>query len=364
MGTVKVGIIGCGVISDEYIKGCRAFENLEVVACADIDTSRAEARAGEHGLRALAVNDLLADSAIDIVVNLTIPDAHATVSLAVIEAGKHVYSEKPLAVTREDGRRILEAAEAKGARVGCGPDTFLGGGLQTCIKLVREGAIGEPVAAGAFFTSHGPESWHPDPAFFYQVGAGPLFDMGPYYLTALINLLGPVRGVTGMTRASFPERLISSKPLFGQKISVKTPTHISGVLDFEQGAVATLMMSFDVWATHLPYIEIYGSEGSLSVPDPNTFGGPVRLRLAGEKEWREAPLSHRSDMKRGMGVADMALALMGGRPHRASGELAYHVLDTMHAIEDASRSSRHAVLETSCRQPELLPPGLLAEQIG
>jgi len=249
-------------------------------------------------------------------------------------------------------------AREKGLRVGSAPDTFLGGGLQTCRKLIDDGAIGEPVAAVAFMTGHGPEGWHPDPEFFYKPGAGPMFDMGPYYLTALVSLLGPITRVTGSTRISFPERTIGSGPKHGQKIVVETPTHVAGVLDFAGGAVATIITSFDVWAANLPRIEIYGSEGSLSVPDPNTFGGPVRIRLARDKEWRDVPLTHvYTENCRGLGVAEMAQAIRTGRPHRASGELAFHVLDAMAAFEEASTSGRHVVITSGPPRVEALPAG-------
>jgi len=289
----RIGVIGCGNISPIYLQAGKRFEILEVAACADIDLERAKARAAEFDIpKACSVEELLADPDIDIVVNLTIPKAHSPVGLTVLQAGKSVYNEKPLAALREEAQPLLTTARERGLRVGGAPDTFLGGGLQTCRKLIDDGVIGEPVAATAFMMGHGHESWHPDPAFYYQVGGGPMFDMGPYYLTALINLLGPVRRVTGSTRISFPERTITSQPKYGTKIEVKTPTHIAGVLDFASGAIGTIITSFDVWGHHAPIIEIYGSEGTLSVPDPNTFGGVVRVRKAREQEWVEVPLTH------------------------------------------------------------------------
>jgi len=357
---VKVGIIGCGNISEAYFKGCGAFEILEIVACADLDPDRAQAKAEKHGIRAFSVEALLKDPEIQIVVNLTIPKAHAEVNLAVIAAGKNVHCEKPLAVTREDGQKTLAAAKKKGVLVGCAPDTFLGGGIQTCRKLIDEGQIGEPVATTAFMMSHGPESWHPNPEFYYEVGGGPMFDMGPYYLTALINLLGPVQRVSGSTRISFPERLITSQPFHGKKIKVQTPTHVAGLLNFVSGAVGTIITSFDVWAANLPRIEIYGSEGSLVVPDPNAFGGVPRLYQPETKEWRDIELTHSAEVGRGIGVADMAYALTYGRPHRASGELAYHVLDLMHAFHDASDTGRQVEIKSECAKPAALPVGLPA----
>ena len=361
---VKTGIIGCGNISSAYLRASRTFEILDIVAVADAIPERAQAKASEfsqdgRALRALTVAELLDDPEIQIVVNLTTPNAHAEVALAALNAGKNVYNEKPLAITREDGQRMLALAKAKGLLIGGAPDTFLGGGHQTCRKLIDDGAIGEPVAAVAFMTCHGHESWHPDPEFYYKAGGGPMFDMGPYYLTALINMIGPVARVTGSARVTFPERTITSQPKYGARIAVDVPTHVAGVLDFANGAVGTIITSFDVWAANLPHIEVYGSEGSLIVPDPNDFGGPVRLWRATDEAWIDVPLTHSyTDNYRSIGVADMAYALVTGRPHRASGDLTYHVLDIMRAFHDASREGRHITLTSACRKPAALPTGL------
>ena len=360
--TTNVGIVGCGNISGIYLEAGKKWDILNIVACADIDLSRAQAQAAKYGIaKASGVEELLADPSIDIVINLTVPQAHAEVALAALAAGKSVYNEKPLALDRAQAKQVLDLAREKGLRVGCAPDTFLGGGLQTCRKLIDDGVIGEPIGASAFMMSHGPESWHPNPEFFYQPGAGPMFDMGPYYLTALITLLGPVRRVTGSTRVSFPERVIGSAPLRGEVIKVNTPTHIIGVLDFAAGAIGTIVTSFDVWSSELPRMEIYGSKGTLSLPDPNTFGGPVRVRLAGTQSWSEVPSAHGyTENSRGLGVADMADAIRTGRTHRANGQLAYHVLDLMHTIHDASRAGRHIEMTSSCERPEPLPEGWTA----
>ena len=359
MGKARVGVIGCGNISGIYFQAGTTFDILDIVAAADLIRERSEAKAAEFGAKACTVEELLADPEIQIVVNLTIPNAHASVAQAAVEAGKSVHSEKPLTITREDGRKLLDTAKAKGVLVGCAPDTFMGAGIQTCRKLIDDGAIGEPVAATAFMMCHGHEGWHPDPEFYYKAGGGPMFDMGPYYLTAMVNLMGPVRRVTGSARITFPERVIGSEPKRGQVIKVDVPTHVAGIMDFASGAVGTIITTFDVWAAELPRIEVYGTEGSLSVPDPNTFAGPVRIRRASETEWSEVPLTHGyAENSRGMGVADMAYALRSGRPHRASGELAYHVLDIMHAFHDASREGRHIELESTCEEPASLPVGL------
>jgi predicted dehydrogenase len=350
----KIAIVGCGNISDIYIQNCLAF-GLDVVACTDMEMSRAEAKAQLFGLAARPIEDLLSDSSIEIVVNLTPPVIHAGVSRAALQAGKHVYSEKPLATSRTDGAQLLELAQRKGLRMGCAPDTFLGAGLQTCRKLLDEGAIGDPVAAVAFVAGRGMEMWHPNPDFFYQPGGGPMFDIGPYYLTALVSMLGPVRRLTGSTRISFPERLITSQPLAGTKIKVNTPTHVTGILDFVAGPVATVITSFDVWASNLPRIEIYGSEGSLSLPDPNTFGGPVRVKSVQDQEWRDVPLlPGRTENSRGLGVSDMAAAIQQDRPHRANGEMGFHVLDLMQSFEEASASGQHIQIQSRCERPAAL----------
>ncbi len=357
---VKIGFIGCGDISSLYLRMCKQFEVLQIAACADLMMERAEAQATKYAVPvACTPEELLADPAIQIVVNLTPPQAHYEVAMSAIEAGKSVWNEKPLALNRQAGQELLAAADEAGVLVGCAPDTFLGAGLQTSIKLIDDGEIGEPIGATAFMLSCGAEHFHPNPEFFYQAGGGPMFDMGPYYLTALIAMLGPVQRVTGSARISFPERTITSKPKQGTKITVEVPTHVAGIMDFENGAIGTIVTSFDVWATALPCIEIYGSKATLSVPDPNMVKGPVRVRKAGEDNWHQVELTHGyGDNARSIGVADMASALQSGRPHRASGELAYHVLDIMCAIHDASDEGQHIKLTSTCSRPMPLPVGL------
>jgi predicted dehydrogenase len=364
MSKTKVGVIGCGNISGIYLKRMQELAPLQVAGCADMVMDKATAKAAEHKVPALTVEQLLADPTIEIVVNLTVPKAHYAVAMQALKAGKSVYDEKPLAAKREEGKELVTLAKQKKLLVGGAPDTFLGGGIQTCRKLIDDGWIGQPIGATAFMTCRGHESWHPDPEFYYEVGGGPLFDMGPYYLTALVFLMGPVRRVTGSARASFTERTITSKPKFGKKVKVETPTHIAGVLDFGSGAIGTILTSFDVWAAELPRIEIYGSEGSLSVPDPNGFGGPVRIRRPGDKDWREMPLTHGyQENSRGLGVADMARALQTGRKPRASGDLCFHVLDIMHAVHEASAQGAHVILTSTCDQPAPLPLGLMDGQL-
>jgi len=361
--STKVGLIGAGNIAPAYIKWSRIFEDIEVVACADLDMSKAAAIADEYDIRAMSVDELLAEDDIEIVVNLTIPAVHGQVSEQILNAGKHVYSEKPLGVRGEEGKRILDLAAEKSLRVGCAPDTFLGGGLQTCIKLIDDGAIGTPIGALAFMLSHGPESWHPNPDFFYKPGGGPMFDMGPYYITALVSMLGPIAEVSAKARASFDKRIATSEALMGHEIEVEVPTHYSGTLSFASGAIGTMVVSFDVWQANVPRIEIFGSEGTISVPDPNRFDGPVRIWTAEDKEWKDVPLTHAHEVGRSIGIADMAKAIRAGRPHRASGDLAYHALEVMESYGKSSDSGQAVKLSSAPERPAPLAPGLPAGQI-
>lgn len=348
----RIGIIGCGNIAPIYILNLQKYAGTDVSALADLDRARAEDRAREYGVpRVLGVEEILADPEIEIILNLTIPNAHAEVAMKALQAGKHVYNEKPLAIAREDGATMLALAADKNLRVGCAPDTFLGGSHQTCRDLLDQGAIGTPVAGQAFMLCHGHESWHPSPEYYYAKGGGPMFDMGPYYLTALVNMLGPIRRVTGSARVSFPTRTITSQPKAGTVIQVETPTHLSGVLDFVSGAIVQITTSFDVWRHSMPHIEIYGSEGSLSVPDPNGFGGDVRVSKQGG-EWEDVEVVRGyKENSRGVAVLDMAEAIREGRPHRASGALAFHVLDVMHALHEASETGRHIELSSGISRP-------------
>jgi predicted dehydrogenase len=333
------------------------FDEIEVVACSDLVIERAEAQAETYDVpKACTPEELLADEEVEIVLNLTVPTVHAEVSMAALQAGKHVYTEKPLAVSLEDGQRMLEVAGERDLLIGCAPDTFLGGGLQTCHKVIDEGIIGAPVAVTAFMLNHGPEDWHPNPDFFYQPGAGPMFDLGPYYLSTLTTLMGPIRRVTASARVTFPERTITNEPHAGTSITVNTPTHVAGVMDFESGAVGTLVTSFDVWSENQSRIDLYGTEGTLSLPDPNTFGGPVRLWRSDENAWTEVPLTHPyTGNSRGLGLADMAQALRSGRRHKASGELGMHVLDIIHAFLDSSERGEHVEVGSTFERPEALP---------
>jgi predicted dehydrogenase len=357
---VSVGIIGCGNIFPAYVRGLRMFRILDLKACADLNPDSAKARAEEFGIESRTINGLLADPTIDLVVNLTVPQAHARVGMDILRAGKHVYSEKPLAIDLDEGAQLLDLARESGLRVGCAPDTFLGAGLQSCRKLIDDGWIGTPTSGTAFMLQAGPESWHPNPAFFYQKGAGPLMDMGPYYVTALVHLLGPVSSVTAVTSAPRRERLATCKEQFGTLLPVDVPTHYSGSLVFASGAVVSMTISFDVHSHRHSPIEIYGSGGSLAVPDPNTFGGPVSLRPAGCKEWGEIPLVHGyPENSRGIGVADMAHAIRSGRPHRCDGALAFHALEVMQAFEKSSNLGQRVEIARASAQPAAFPLGLL-----
>ncbi|MBU3664404.1 MAG: Gfo/Idh/MocA family oxidoreductase [Chthoniobacterales bacterium] len=358
---MNIGIIGCGNIFGAYAKGCAMFRMLHLKSCADINPDAAAAKAKEYDLKATSISELLADPSIDLVINLTVPKAHAKVSMEILRAGKHVYSEKTLALDVASGTSLLDYAAQKNLRVGCAPDTFLGAGLQTARKLIDDGWVGRPLSATAFLLASGPESWHPNPAFFYEQGAGPMFDMGPYYITALVHLLGPVAAVCAMTSTPRPERMATCKEQFGKMLPVEVPTHYSGSLLFASGAVITMAVSFDVVADtrFKSPIEIYGSEGSLGVPDPNTFDGPVSLCRSRAKEWQEIPLAFNyAENSRGIGVADMVHAIRSGRPHRCDGNLALHVLEVITAFEKSSSNRSWIQIHNNCAKPAPLPTGL------
>ena len=369
---LRVGVLGCGNISDTYLTRSAEFDALEVVACADMDQARAEAQGARYGVRALSPDALLTDPEVELVVNLTPPTAHAEVGKAVLAAGKHLYAEKPLGVTLEEGRDLAAAAAAAGKRIGCAPDTFLGGGHQLPRRLVDEGTIGRAVAGTIAFTTHGMEHWHPNPAFFFQRGGGPVLDIGAYYVTALVNLIGPVRRVTAFGTRGFPERVVTSEgPRRGDLIPVEVDTHVAGALEFACGAVVSLVTSWDIWAEQLYRLELYGSEGTLLLPDPNFFGGASRLsRRGGPFEAVEpTDLPYARDNRvtnrgtnvadyRIIGVVDMARAIQEGRPHRCSGELALHVLEVLTALGRSAEAGQAVAIETPCTRPEPLTEAL------
>jgi len=354
---LHIGIVGSGFISRAYLRAARDFPGVRIIACSDVNLAAAEEKAREFQIQAQSVDQLLANPEIDLVLNLTVPQSHGSVSLRAIESGKHVYSEKPLAFSVKEAKELLTAAKARNKRVGVAPDTFLGGGQQTARTFIDRGEIGTPIGGTAFILLPGHEHWHPNPDFFYQPGGGPVLDMGPYYLTALVNLLGPIRRVTSIGRQTFKEREIQSGPRKGERIPVQIPTHFNALLDFQAGPVVSFHASFDVQGhTHSP-IEIYGTEATLQVPDPNIFGGAVQVIKRG-KPPVNVPLTHGfSDRNyRIIGVAEMEKAITCGKPHRASGELGYHVLEVMQAIVENGASGSPVEITSRCERPAALAP--------
>ena len=366
MTKLGIGIIGCGNISTAYLKLAPLFKGLEVRAVADINMEAATARAAEFNVKAQSVDDLLANPALDIVINLTIPDAHYPITKRILEAGKHAYSEKPLVLTLEQGTTLRDLAKAKGLSVGCAPDTFLGGAHQQARAILDEGTIGEITTGNAAIQAHGPESWHPSPEFFYQPGAGPVMDMGPYYIATLINLLGPVKRVGALTSSAEPERTIGSGPRQGQKIKVNTPSNIQALLEFHSGATISFSASWDVWHHKRNHFELYGTKGTLYVPDPNFFGGTVEVALAGGEAQVQSPWDHPfgkinqnhngRDLAnyRTAGLADMAQAHMEGRDHRCSLERTLHGVDVMTSILKSGETGQFVTLTTTCTRPAAL----------
>ncbi len=364
MKSLNVGLIGCGNISDAYLTGVARFPVLKIVACADINHNAAAEKAENYDLQSVSVDALLADPGIDIVLNLTTPQHHVDVGVASLQAGKHAYSEKPLGVSLAEAGRLVDLARENGLRVGCAPDTFLGGAHQTARRMIDEGVIGDPVAGTAFMMVPGHESWHPNPDFYYKPGGGPLMDMGPYYLTDLINLLGPVASVCGTAKASHASRTIGSGDRQGETIDVEVPTHLSALLTFENGAAVTLVTSFDVHKHDHRPIEIYGTQGSMIVADPNLFGGDILISDAAG-EWKQADQQHRygDGNFRIIGLADMAEAILKQRPHRASLELSLHVLEVMESISISAQTGQAVTMKHQCKQPLPLQAALPAGQL-
>lgn len=342
MKTVKIGMVGVGAISGIYLENItNRFKEIELVAVCDLVRERAVQAQEKYNVPKLydTMYELFADPEIDIVLNLTRPYEHYGVTIEALKAGKHVYSEKPLAASLAEGRELVALAEEKGLMLGGAPDTFLGAGIQTCRKLIDDGFIGEPIGAAAFMICRGHESWHPDPAFYYQYGGGPMMDMGPYYLTALVNLLGGVKSVMGVAKSAFPTRTITSQPHFGEVVDVKVPTYITGIMNFENGATGTIFTTFDVCYPGQARLEVYGTKGTLFVPDPNGFGGPVKLLRQEDGQVRELPLCFDyAENSRGLGLADMAKALQTGRSARESYNQTFHVLEIMESFTASSES--------------------------
>lgn len=351
-----VGIVGVGAISGAYLRTFRRLDAVRLVAVADLDASRAHAVAEDEGVRALTVERLLADPEVDLVLNLTIPAAHADVGLQALAAGKHLYGEKPLAATVPQATALLEAAARAGLRVGCAPDTVLGTGIQTARKAIDDGLIGMPLSATATMVTPGHERWHPNPDFYYQPGGGPVLDMGPYYMTALVTLLGPVESVVASASRPRTTRLIGSGPRAGTHVSVDVDTHVTGVLRHASGALSTVIMSFDAVATRASNIEVHGETASLAVPDPNGFDGEVRIhRLGGE--WETLPVSAGyRDAARGYGLADLAMTPSGTLP-RASAEVAFHVLEVMTSLHAAADAGATIAIRSRPERPAAVPLG-------
>ena len=329
---MNVGVLGCGIVAKNYVTGASAFPTFDVVACADLDAELARSFADEHELELTSVDELVTAAEVDVVLNLTPPTAHAALVAATLDAGKHAYTEKPLAITVDAGRTLVQQARESGLRLGCAPDTFLGGAYQAGRQAIERGDIGEPVGATATMLTGGPETWHPNADFFYRVGGGPLLDIGPYYLTALVSLLGPVAAASGFAAAPTLERELAVGPRAGERFHTEVPTHIAAALRMRSGALATLTVSFEARGRYESGMLVHGTEGTLSLPDANGFGGDVKVQTA-RGTWAPIAYESRGEMEtRGLGLHELIEAEREGRPHRASGELAQHVLETIGAV--------------------------------
>jgi predicted dehydrogenase len=375
MKKLRVGVVGCGRISDIYFQTCANFDMLDIVACASLDLAESQAKAMQYSIaKACTPAEIFSDPDIDCVLNLTIPTAHAEISLAALNAGKHVYSEKPFVTDIADGKSLLALADEKALYIGNAPDTFLGGRWQTCRKLLDEGVIGAPTGVAAFVGSHGVERHNPNPDFYYQTGGGPLLDLGPYYLNAMIFMLGPVKQVCGFSRRTFDRRMIEIGPRHGEWMNVEVDTHVLGMLEFSSGVIGSITMSFDIWDSETPRLEIYCEDGTICIPDPdpvhgaNVFQGEVwyrtretsrwtyKPRVQGLDDWQVAENTHGfNEDSRGVGLLDMAYAIRDGRPVRASGEMAYHVYEIISGILDAPGTGTYRVMKSACAIPAPLP---------
>jgi len=359
---LQVGVIGCGNISGAYFAHAKHFDSMEIVACADIVPAAAKEKAKKFNIKAMTVNAILASKSIDIILNLTLPQTHASVNLKALKAGKHVYCEKPFGLNMAESQEVLAYAKKANLLVGCAPDTFLGAGHQTARKMIDDGWLGNIISGTAFMMCPGHESWHPNPGFYYLKGGGPVLDMGPYYVTALVNMLGPVQTVTAMASMS-GERTATCDEKKGEKLPVEVNTHVAGTLQFKSGAIITMVMSFDtIRGEHKP-IELHGTLASMQVPDPNGFGGPVMYKSKRNKNI-EVPLSHiYKDNSRSIGLADMACSVQNGTEHRASGKLANHVLDVMLSLDESAKQKKHINIKSTCSRPRALPLGLMDGQL-
>ena len=359
MKKANVAVVGCGNISSIYLENLTGrFRNVEVYAVSDLVADKAKAQAEKYGVkRIMSFDEILIDPNVDIVLNITTLQTHYSLCKAALLAGKHVYVEKPLSLKFSEGAELVALAKEKGLLIGCAPDTFLGAGIQTCRQIIDLGIIGQVTGCTAFMTCHGHESWHPDPEFYYKFGGGPMLDMGPYYITALVNLMGGVSEVSGVAKKSFPTRTITSQPKYGQEIEVEVPTHVNGLIRFQNGAIGNIITSFDVWGSSLPRIEIYGKRGCMIVPDPNCFDGEVKVLQHFDGQFRAWPLQTPDSVNsRGIGLSDMADAILNGRTtHRACGDLALHVLEMMEKFHVSSAEGREIKLESACAQPDPMP---------
>lgn len=378
----RIGLIGTGRISDIYIQNCSKFDELEIVSCGSLDAEESKKKAQVYGIpRVQSPEEILADPNVDCILNLTIPASHAAVTLQALEAGKHVYSEKPIATDILDCRRILNLARSKNLKVGNAPDTFFGGRWQTVRKLLDQQVIGKPTGVMAFAGTHGVERHHPNPDFYYQTGGGPLLDLGPYYLTAMVFLLGPILKVSGMARKTFDQRVIENGNRYGEKIDVEVDTHSLSMLEFQNGTIGSMTLSFDIWDSETPRFEIYGEDGTICIPDPdpvhgaNIFQGPVLYRTRSESRWEFQPRpKDRGDWlvaenthgfnqdSRGVGLLDLYYAVRDDRTVRASAELAAHVSEVMHGILDAPGQGGFVAINSTCDVPEILPENFPASE--
>lgn len=355
MKKLRLGIMGCGAISEHYLRSARDifFDTQMVAACADIVPEKAQARAAEFGIaKVLTPEEMLYDPDIDLVVNLTVPKAHEEVIISCLEHGKHVYTEKPLAMSREGAARIQEAARRSGKRVGCAPDSFMSAPMQTAKKLIEDGWIGKVIGVSAMCAMRGNEYWRPDADFFYQKGAGPMFDMAPYYLNVLISLIGPIASVTAQSRITYPQRTIKVPPRRGEKIDVEVPTYVAASFEFQNGVIASFTNSFDIWRTKEPFIELYGEKGTMVLPDPNRYDGEVLISRFKDSQFHVCPqLNEYTDHMRGAGIADMACAIEENRPHRASLEMAIHVSDILAAFDESAEDGMRKTIKSACESP-------------
>ena len=369
---MKVGVIGCGNIADIYFKNSKQFfNNFEIDACADINEEASKIFAKKYNVRQLSVEDILADKEIEFIINLTTPNVHYEVSKSIIESNKHSYSEKPLSIEFDDGKKLNDLAEENNVYVGCAPDTFLGAGIQTARNLLDDNAIGNVQLGSISMAVPGHEMWHPNPDFYYKYGGGPILDMGPYYFTALVSLLGPVVNVDSKIKSVYEKRVIGSGNRKGQEIKVDIPTSIISHLEFKSGALIDTFFSFDIWKHNKSHIELYGDKGSLSVPDPNMFGGELLKCASKGGEWESIPTTHMNLGKynieknhervnedptvanyRGIGVSEMIDSIKKGKKNRCSGELSLHVLDIMDSILESGKSRKKVNLRSECEKPE------------